>query len=260
MDDQPPAPVGAAPLEHEYESTTNRGASAPAAGATAGAAAALAAAAACFWLLLVCSSSARRGVVSCRAPPRSRHKAAARQTGGPMPVGTATVEKGDMPVTLSGLGTVTPLAMVTVKTQINGQLIEVGFQEGQMVNKGDFLAQIDPRPYQVALEQAAGPARQGPGAAEERRARSRALQDAGRAELDRHADARHPGRPGRAGPGHGEGRSGAGRRAKAEPRPIAISSRRSAAGSGCARSMPAITCRPASPTASSSSPSCSRSR
>src|SRR5512142_3371193 len=76
------------------------------------------------------------------------------QSGGPMPVGTATVVKGDMPVMLSGLGTVTPLAMVTVKTQINGQLVEVAFKEGQMVNKGDFLAQIDPRPYQVALAQA----------------------------------------------------------------------------------------------------------
>jgi membrane fusion protein, multidrug efflux system len=75
---------------------------------------------------------------------------------GPMPVGTATVEKGDMPIIDNALGTVTPLATVTVQTQINGQLTEVGFSEGQMVNKGDFLAQIDPRPYQVALEQAQG--------------------------------------------------------------------------------------------------------
>ncbi len=64
------------------------------------------------------------------------------------------LQKGDMPVTLSQLGTVTPLATVTVKTQINGYLTEVAFKEGQMVKKGDFLAQIDPRPYQVALEQA----------------------------------------------------------------------------------------------------------
>jgi multidrug efflux system membrane fusion protein len=78
------------------------------------------------------------------------------QSGGPMPVGTAKVDKGDMPVILSALGTVTPLAMVTVKTQINGQLIDVAFREGQMVNKGDLLAQIDPRPYQVALAQAEG--------------------------------------------------------------------------------------------------------
>jgi multidrug efflux system membrane fusion protein len=76
------------------------------------------------------------------------------QSGGPAPVAVATVAKGDMPVTLSQLGTVTPLATVTVKTQISGYLTEVAFQEGQMVKKGDFLAQIDPRPYQVALAQA----------------------------------------------------------------------------------------------------------
>ena len=71
-----------------------------------------------------------------------------------MPVGVSPVEKGDMPVALSQLGTVTPLATVTVKTQLSGYLVQVAFKEGQMVNKGDFLAQIDPRPYQVALEQA----------------------------------------------------------------------------------------------------------
>src|SRR5438045_4518661 len=78
------------------------------------------------------------------------------QTSGPVPVGTTKVEKGDIPVTLSALGAVTPLAMVTVKTQINGQLTEIAFKEGQIVKKGDFLAQIDPRPYQVALAQAEG--------------------------------------------------------------------------------------------------------
>jgi membrane fusion protein, multidrug efflux system len=89
--------------------------------------------------------------------PRSetQQKNAGRpQAGAPIPVGVAPVAKGDMPVILSQLGTVTPLATVTLKTQINGYLTEVAFQEGQMVKKGDFLAQIDPRPYQVALEQA----------------------------------------------------------------------------------------------------------
>jgi multidrug efflux system membrane fusion protein len=88
---------------------------------------------------------------------RHGHQTAATRrftTSGPMPVGTAKVVRGDMPVELSALGTVTPLATVTVKTQINGQLTEVAFKEGQMVKKGEFLAQIDPRPYQVALEQA----------------------------------------------------------------------------------------------------------
>jgi multidrug efflux pump subunit AcrA (membrane-fusion protein) len=55
----------------------------------------------------------------------------------------------DIKVVVTALGTVTPLATVTVKTQVNGQLLEVGFKEGQSVKKGDFLAQIDPRPRLV---------------------------------------------------------------------------------------------------------------
>jgi multidrug efflux system membrane fusion protein len=74
----------------------------------------------------------------------------------PQAVRTAPVVTGDLPLNLSGLGTVTPLATVTVRTQINGQLQSFGFTEGQIVKQGDFLAQIDPRPYQVALEQAKG--------------------------------------------------------------------------------------------------------
>uniref|UniRef100_UPI00163F730C MdtA/MuxA family multidrug efflux RND transporter periplasmic adaptor subunit n=1 Tax=Burkholderia sp. LMG 13014 TaxID=2709306 RepID=UPI00163F730C len=59
-------------------------------------------------------------------------------------------------IVLSALGTVTPLANVTVKTQLSGYLQSVSFQEGQIVKKGDVLAQIDPRPYQVSLENAEG--------------------------------------------------------------------------------------------------------
>jgi multidrug efflux system membrane fusion protein len=108
-----------------------------------------------FWLLLVLAIA---GATYWYYPrPESQPRNAGRgQFGGPVPVAVAAVEKGEMPVTLTGLGTVTPLATVTVKTQINGYLTEVAFQEGQMVKKGDFLAQIDPRPYQVALEQAQG--------------------------------------------------------------------------------------------------------
>jgi multidrug efflux system membrane fusion protein len=74
----------------------------------------------------------------------------------PQPVGFATIDKGDIRIVLNQLGTVTSLDTVTVQTQINGQLQEVGFTEGQVVKKGDFLAQIDPRPYVAALEQAEG--------------------------------------------------------------------------------------------------------
>ncbi|KVS66746.1 MdtA/MuxA family multidrug efflux RND transporter periplasmic adaptor subunit [Burkholderia cepacia] len=74
----------------------------------------------------------------------------------PQPVQVATATQGEMPIVLSALGTVTPLANVTVKTQLSGYLQSVSFQEGQIVRKGDVLAQIDPRPYQVSLENAEG--------------------------------------------------------------------------------------------------------
>jgi membrane fusion protein, multidrug efflux system len=79
-----------------------------------------------------------------------------RFAGGPMPVATAVLQKGDLPVRLNALGTVTPMATVTVKTQIAGRLVKVTFQEGQMVKEGDLLAEIDARPYQAALEQMEG--------------------------------------------------------------------------------------------------------
>jgi multidrug efflux system membrane fusion protein len=75
---------------------------------------------------------------------------------GPLPVLARAAQKGNINVILNALGTVTPLATVTVRTQINGQLMQVNFAEGQMVKQGDLLAVIDPRPYQAALEQAQG--------------------------------------------------------------------------------------------------------
>jgi multidrug efflux system membrane fusion protein len=108
-----------------------------------------------FWLLLV-AAIVGIGVWYFPRPQKEQRNAGHFQSAASVPVGVAPVQQGDMPVILSQLGTVTPLAMVTVKTQISGYLTEVAFQEGQMVKKGDFLAQIDPRPYQVALEQAEG--------------------------------------------------------------------------------------------------------
>jgi len=88
-----------------------------------------------------------------RAPPPANPRFAA---GGLQSVGAATIAPGNIRVVVNALGTVTPLATVTVQTQISGQLISVGFTEGQLVNKGDFLAQIDARPYEIAKAQAEG--------------------------------------------------------------------------------------------------------
>jgi multidrug efflux system membrane fusion protein len=71
-------------------------------------------------------------------------------------VGIAKAQIGSIPITVDALGTVTPLANVTVRTRIAGVLEAVDFHEGQMVKKGQRLALVDPRPYQVAVEQAQG--------------------------------------------------------------------------------------------------------
>jgi membrane fusion protein, multidrug efflux system len=74
----------------------------------------------------------------------------------PQPVAVATVSKQDVDVYLNGLGSVTPLNTVAIKSRVDGQLIKVTFQEGQMIKAGELLAEIDPRPFQVQLTQAQG--------------------------------------------------------------------------------------------------------
>ena len=71
----------------------------------------------------------------------------------PQAVGVATAFSGSMPVVLDELGTVTPTATITVLPQLSGYLTQVAFTEGENVTKGQFLAEIDPRPYQIQLEQ-----------------------------------------------------------------------------------------------------------
>jgi membrane fusion protein, multidrug efflux system len=73
-----------------------------------------------------------------------------------MPVVVAPVATGDIDLTLNALGTVTSLATVTIRSQISGYLINVAYQEGQVVKKGDLLVEIDSRPYELALKNAEG--------------------------------------------------------------------------------------------------------
>lgn len=88
----------------------------------------------------------------------ARSQAASKDPTGPPPVsvGVNTVQQKDMPYYLSGLGSVTAFNTVTVHSRIDGQLMKVNFQEGQFVKEGDVLAEIDPRPFQVGLDQAQG--------------------------------------------------------------------------------------------------------
>jgi multidrug efflux system membrane fusion protein len=93
-----------------------------------------------IWAIYPAKTTGRRGLIN----------------QGAQPVGVARAVDGDINVTLNALGTVTPLATATVRPQVGGMLVKLNFTEGQMVKAGDSLAQIDPRPYQAALDQARG--------------------------------------------------------------------------------------------------------
>ena len=83
-------------------------------------------------------------------------KGGAGAAGMTVPVVVATAQKGDLPVYLIGLGSVAAFNTVTVRSRVDGQIVKVNFTEGQFVHAGDALIEIDPRPYQVMLEQAEG--------------------------------------------------------------------------------------------------------
>ncbi len=104
-------------------------------------------------LALVLSHCARGG-----AAKRGARGAAGGGPGGrpPITVGTAKAVTGAIPIQVSALGTVTPLATVNVNARVAGMLLTVNFREGQQVRKGQLLALIDPRPFQVVVQQAQG--------------------------------------------------------------------------------------------------------
>jgi membrane fusion protein, multidrug efflux system len=113
-----------------------------------------------LWLPLLCgvilagyyTPRPNRGVEAAKSGKADRRATAGR----PSPVGVAPATLSDFGAYLTGLGTVTPFNTVTVKSLVDGELIKVAFVEGQLVHEGDLLAEIDPRPFEVQLEQAQG--------------------------------------------------------------------------------------------------------
>jgi membrane fusion protein, multidrug efflux system len=119
-----------------------------------------------YWYFHGKSSEADSGAVGVGAAAKGGAQSGGQGGGGrrggggfgPMvvPVVVATAQKGDLPVFFNGLGTVTAFNTVTVRSRVDGQIVKINFTEGQMVHQGDSLVEIDPRPYQVQLEQAEG--------------------------------------------------------------------------------------------------------
>lgn len=107
-------------------------------------------------LLLIVAAGVVYRMYSPAQPANAEQQGGRGPGGGPVSVGTVTVQQKDVPFYLTGLGSVNALNTVTVHTRVDGQIMKVAFKEGQFVHEGDVLVEIDPRPYQVALDQAQG--------------------------------------------------------------------------------------------------------
>ncbi|HEV3029613.1 MAG TPA: MdtA/MuxA family multidrug efflux RND transporter periplasmic adaptor subunit [Planctomycetota bacterium] len=110
-----------------------------------------------LWLLLAAGLVAAGFWLAPRFASEGEKKRPPEDAGGKAtPVVVAKARSGDMKLYLTGLGTVTALNTVTIRSRVDGQLVKVAFTEGQLVKEGDLLAEIDPRPFQAQLDQAQG--------------------------------------------------------------------------------------------------------
>jgi multidrug efflux system membrane fusion protein len=110
-----------------------------------------------LWLMALLVPAAAGIWLLARSGPRESPTAAGSRPAAPsVPVVAAAVRQGDMPLYLTGLGSVTAFNTVAVKSRVDGQIVKIAFQEGQVVREGDLLAEIDPRPFEVQLNQAEG--------------------------------------------------------------------------------------------------------
>lgn len=109
-----------------------------------------------WWLLLLAFVLIGGGYAYWTRTEEPAEKQAGKGRQPPVPVVTMPTVQGDINIYVTGLGTVTPLNSVTVRSRVDGQLMRVLFQEGQSVNNGALLAEIDPRPFEAALTQVEG--------------------------------------------------------------------------------------------------------
>jgi membrane fusion protein, multidrug efflux system len=107
-----------------------------------------------IWYLHASKGNEARNAASPNAGAKSAQRQGRQDSS--IPVVVATTQKGDFPVYFNGLGTVTAFNTVTVRSRVDGQIVRINFQEGHFVHQGDALVEIDPRPYEVQLEQAEG--------------------------------------------------------------------------------------------------------
>jgi multidrug efflux system membrane fusion protein len=116
----------------------------------------LAGAAGAYFYFAPRNDGASQGTTTAAPPAKTKGKGGGSDPNRPTPVVAEPARIGDINIFLNGLGTITPLRTVTVRSRVEGELQQVAFTEGQLVKAGDLLAQIDPRPFQVQLMQAEG--------------------------------------------------------------------------------------------------------
>lgn len=120
-----------------------------------------------LWLLVIAVAIVAAGVYffffrsasknsNAGSAPSTAGGAKSRGAGGAIPIVATKARKGDIGVYVTGLGAVTPIYTVSVRSRVDGELMKVSYKEGDVVHQGDTLVEIDPRPYQVQLEQAEG--------------------------------------------------------------------------------------------------------
>jgi len=109
-----------------------------------------------FWYYRTSHSNSQAGETPVKGGAGRSGRGGANAGNFVVPVVVAAAQRGNLPVYFNGLGTVTAFNTVTIHSRVDGQLVNVAFKEGQFVHKGDLLVEIDPRPFQVQLEQAEG--------------------------------------------------------------------------------------------------------